>query len=75
MPLPPRAELIEARYGKTLKEVCIDLCIERDTGSQPEIAAVLGVTRQALWLWQSIAGFSWREVMNAVEDRRPGAPS
>ena len=66
MGLPPRAELIEERYGKPLREICIDLCLERGTMSQPDIAEALGVTRQMLWMWQRIAGFSWQDVIAAV---------
>ena len=71
--LPPRAVLVEAQHGKPLRQVCIDLCIERGTISQPEIATLLGITRQQLWVWERIAGFSWHEVIAAVRQAMPAA--
>lgn len=58
---------IEARYGRPLKEVLVDLYEENK--KIEKVAQELGITRQALWYWMKFLGITYLDLRLAVLER------
>ena len=64
MPKTITMELIEAREGRPIREVLIDLYAKH--GSIGGVADALRITRQALWYWMKFADLTTRDLKAAA---------
>jgi len=63
-------ELLEARRGKPIREILVDLYAQH--GTLQGVAVALSMTRQNLWLWMKMQNLTVEDLRLAVARRNNG---